>query len=174
MTLENYAQGRNNNFNFIRIIAAYSVLVTHSFALALGSGDAEPFRNALQMTMGSMAVDVFFVTSGFLVTASLLNRGSVIEFCYARALRILPALIVMLLLCVCVIGVLFTNRSAALYFLSHDTYLFFLKNSLLFLGVSYNLPGVFEEPPTKWPLMDRFGRCLSKSGCTLYWPSHGS
>lgn len=59
MKLSIYSQGRDNNFNLIRIVAALAVLVTHSFALAIGSGDAEPFRESLGMTMGSIAVDVF-------------------------------------------------------------------------------------------------------------------
>ena len=52
MKLSNYSQGRDNNFNLIRIVAAFAVLVTHSFALAIGTGDAEPFRGALGMTIG--------------------------------------------------------------------------------------------------------------------------
>ena len=70
MKLANYAHGRDNNFNLVRILAALAVLITHSFALASGTGDAEPFRERLGMTMGAIAVDVFFITSGFLVTAN--------------------------------------------------------------------------------------------------------
>ena len=54
MTLSNYTQGRDNNFNLLRIMAALAVLVTHSFALAIGTGAAEPFRDSLGMTMGSI------------------------------------------------------------------------------------------------------------------------
>lgn len=87
MRLSNFTQGKDNNFNLIRMIAALAVLVTHSFALAIGTQDAEPFRQSLGMTMGAIAVDVFFVTSGFLVTASLLTRQNTIEFIWARALE---------------------------------------------------------------------------------------
>lgn len=59
MRISDFTQGRNNNFNLIRVLAAYAVLVTHSFALAIGTPDAEPFRETLGMTMGSIAVDVF-------------------------------------------------------------------------------------------------------------------
>ena len=80
MKLSNFTQGgRDNNFNLIRVIAALAVLITHSFALAIGTGDAEPFQQTLGMTMGTIAVDIFFITSGFLVTASLLTRQSIIE-----------------------------------------------------------------------------------------------
>lgn len=42
MQLSNYSQGRDNNFNPIRIVAALAVLVTHSFALAIGTAATRP------------------------------------------------------------------------------------------------------------------------------------
>jgi peptidoglycan/LPS O-acetylase OafA/YrhL len=149
MKLSNFSQGRDNNFNLIRIVAALAVLITHSFALAIGSGDAEPFRESLGMTMGSIAVDVFFITSGFLVTSSLLNRQSAIEFIWARALRIFPALLVMLFLTVFVLGVFFTELPLSVYLSSANTYIYLTKCATLFMGVSYNLPGVFDGNPYK-------------------------
>jgi len=147
--LSNCAQGRDNNFNLIRIVAAFAVLVTHSFAFSIGTGDAEPFRAILGMTMGKIAVDVFFITSGFLVTASLFTRQSVIEFVWARVLRILPALVVMLLLTVFVLGAFFTSLPLSSYFLNKETYIYFIKCSTLFGKVAFNLPGVFENNPYK-------------------------
>jgi peptidoglycan/LPS O-acetylase OafA/YrhL len=149
MKLSNYSQGRDNNFNLIRIVAALAVLITHSFALAIGSGDAEPFRESLGMTMGSIAVDVFFITSGFLVTSSLLNRQSTIEFIWARILRIFPALLVMLLLTVFALGVFFTSLPLSTYLTSSSTYTYLAKCATLFMGVSYKLPGVFDSNPFK-------------------------
>jgi len=58
MKLSNFTQGRDNNFNLIRIAAAYEVLVTHSFALAIGTGDAERFGNTLGMTIESVKKSV--------------------------------------------------------------------------------------------------------------------
>ncbi|MEI6334978.1 MAG: acyltransferase [Methylococcaceae bacterium] len=147
MKLSNYSQGRDNNFNLIRIIAALAVLVTHSFALAIGTGDAEPFRGTLDMTMGSIAVDVFFITSGFLVTSSLLNRQSIIEFIWARALRIFPALLMMLFLTVFLLGVLFTTLPIPTYLSLSETYIYLAKCATLFMGVAHYLPGVFDSTP---------------------------
>ena len=149
MKLSSYSQGRDNNFNLIRIIAALAVLVTHSFAVAIGSGDAEPFRGSLGMTMGSIAVDVFFITSGFLVTSSLLNRQSTIEFVWARVLRIFPALLAMLLLTVFALGVFLTSLPISAYFSLPMTYIYLAKNATLLMGVAYNLPGVFDSNPYK-------------------------
>ncbi len=149
MRLSSYSQGRDNNFNLIRIIAALAVLVTHSYAVAIGTGDAEPFRSTLGMTLGTVAVDVFFLTSGFLVTSSLLTRQSAIDFIWARALRIFPALLVMLLLTVFVLGLAFTSLPVHDYLSSVMTYSYFAKCATLLFGVAYELPGVFSSNPYK-------------------------
>ena len=70
-----YAGGRDNNFNLIRFLAASAVLLSHSFALAVGRSSAEPLRALLGTTLGQIAVDVFFLTSGFLVMASLISAS---------------------------------------------------------------------------------------------------
>jgi peptidoglycan/LPS O-acetylase OafA/YrhL len=147
MKLSDVSQSRDNNFNLIRIVAALAVLVTHSFAISTGARESEPFLVSLGMTMGSVAVDVFFITSGFLVTSSLLNRQSTIEFVWARVLRIYPALIVMLGLTVFVIGPLFTVLPLTSYFLDFRTSGYLLKCAFLVSGVVFRLPGVFENNP---------------------------
>ncbi|WP_051048932.1 acyltransferase [Ideonella sp. B508-1] len=147
MKLTDLIQGRDNNFNLIRIAAAYAVLVTHSFALALGTGDAEPLRQTLGMTLGSIAVDVFFLTSGFLVTASLLTKQDSLEFTVARVLRIFPGLLVMLLFSVFVIGLSFTTLSWRDYLTNAQTYKYFAKCLTLVRGVAFELPGVFHGNP---------------------------
>jgi peptidoglycan/LPS O-acetylase OafA/YrhL len=144
MKLSSLVEGRDNNFNLIRILAASGVLVTHSFALAIGTPDAEPLRQSLGITFGVIAVDVFFVASGFLVTGSLLSRKSVIQFLWARALRIYPALMVMVLLTVFGIGLYFTTNTPVEYLLDRETLRYIAKNATLLVGVGYTLPGVFE------------------------------
>lgn len=42
MQLSNYSQGRDNNFNRLRIVAAFTVLATHSSALAIGAAATSP------------------------------------------------------------------------------------------------------------------------------------
>lgn len=147
MKLSEFSKDRNNNFNLIRIAAAYAVLITHSFAIVMGTGDAEPLRDLLGVTLGSIAVDIFFITSGFLVTASLLARQSTIEFIWARILRIYPALFVMLFLTVFGMGLFFTTVPWEVYLSSVETYKYFIKCLFLFAGIEYWLPGVFEGNP---------------------------
>jgi peptidoglycan/LPS O-acetylase OafA/YrhL len=78
--LSSYANSRDNNFNLVRFIAATLVLFSHSFAIAYGSTDAEPLSNIVGMTRGNVAVDVFFVTSGFLITISCFARNNLLVF----------------------------------------------------------------------------------------------
>jgi len=147
MKLSELAHGRDNNFNIIRIVAAFAVLVSHAFRLANLS--SEPFENGTGISLGTMAVDVFFITSGFLVTASLLTRKSTLEYLCARALRIFPALLVMVASTAFGLGLYFTAVPVSSYLSSSETYWYIFKNSTLITGVYYFLPGVFEHNPFK-------------------------
>ena len=149
MRLSAYATGRDNNFNLLRCVAAFAVLYSHSYALALGGRGHEPWQHRIACTPGDVAVDVFFVTSGFLVTASLLRLGDIAAYARARALRIFPALIVMSLLLTCVLGPLFTARALADYFGDGRTWEFLAKNATTLFGAKFNLPGVFEHNPLR-------------------------
>lgn len=147
--LSTYANSRNNNFNLIRFVAASLVLFSHSFALSLGSGDFEPLRASIGMTWGTIAVDIFFVTSGFLITSSYFSRNNFLAFVWARILRIYPALIVAIIFCVFIVGTWFTANNAQEYLLNTQTQKYFIKNVVLFFGVEYKLPGVFFDVPYK-------------------------
>jgi peptidoglycan/LPS O-acetylase OafA/YrhL len=146
MKLSDLAGGRDNNFNLLRIVAAALVIVSHSFALVLGP-DAEPLRSRLGTTPGSIGVEIFFVTSGFLVTSSLLTRKDAGEFLWARILRIYPALLVMVVLTVFGLGLFFTTLSSADYFSARETWRYLVKNATLLADVTYTLPGVYDGLP---------------------------
>lgn len=140
-----YAQGRDNNFNLIRIIAALSVLVAHSWPLALGPR-ADPLFDLIGLGLGEIAVDIFFLASGFLVGASLWKRGNLADFLVSRALRIYPALLVVVLAAL-VLGLAMTSLRWSDYLLHGETWRFFWKNALALFGDSDRLPGVFTANP---------------------------
>lgn len=144
MRLSEVAQGKNNNFNLIRIIAALAVLAGHSFALL---GQAEPLGKLLGMSLGSIAVDIFFITSGFLVAGSLLARQSMLDYVLARLLRIFPALWLMLLLTVFVLGAWLSTLPLADYYRHPGIYVYLIKCASLVTGIAYYLPGVFDANP---------------------------
>lgn len=146
MKLSDRSQSRDNNFNLIRMVAACSVLVSHSFALT-GSGE-DPVKRLIGMvTLGDLAVDLFFVASGFLVTASLLKRQNGVDFVWARFLRIYPAYWLMLLMMAFVLGPLFTTLPPSDYFAQSSIYVRLAKAATVFIHTASTLPGVFTTNP---------------------------
>ncbi|MFA9275950.1 MAG: acyltransferase family protein [Candidatus Aquirickettsiella gammari] len=141
-TLGELAVGKDNNFNLLRLLAAFAVLISHSFAML---GQPEPFAASVGKNLGAMAVDVFFVTSGFLVCASLMRSRNALDYLRARVFRIFPALWVMLVFSVFVLGAGFSQLDFASYLHEAQTWRYFLKNALLMGGVEFYLPGLFEQ-----------------------------
>jgi peptidoglycan/LPS O-acetylase OafA/YrhL len=150
--LDQFAGSRDNNFNLLRLIAAFMVLYSHCFALSTGLSSDEPLRQEYGVTFGSIAVDIFFVTSGFLVTASLATKQYLWRFVRARALRIYPGLFVAVTITVFVLGPLFTTLPVANYLANQDTILHYLKNTTLVSGVVFTLPGMFESNPLRYAI----------------------
>ncbi len=145
-TLSEYAEGRDNNFNLIRFIAAAMVLFSHSYPLTGNNAD-EPLAFC-GLTMGAVAVQVFFLTSGYLVTNSLLRSKRILDFAVARALRIFPGLFVANLFAVFVIGAFYTTFSVKTYLETQSIYIYLWRNTKLFFSsIQYKLPGVFAHTP---------------------------
>ncbi len=146
--LSTFTHGRDNNFNLIRFIAASLVILSHSYPLT--GSTHEPLGALAGFTFGHFAVDIFFITSGFLVTASLLKRSHLRSFIQSRVVRIYPGLIVAVAFCTYVIGPFFTTLPLGEYFKSPTTHNFFIYDSLLVVKpIQYALPGVFEYLPVK-------------------------
>jgi peptidoglycan/LPS O-acetylase OafA/YrhL len=143
---------KNNNFTLLRLLAAFSVLYGHSYALSIGvSGLEDPISSILITYWGeslpSLAVDLFFVTSGFLVTASYCQRNNLQVFVESRLLRIFPALIIAVILCVFVVGPISTATSLSDYFSSPSTWSYLKHNIILLDGIQFDLPSVFMSNP---------------------------
>ena len=139
-------EGRRNNYDALRLLAAFSVLFGHSFAL---TGRPRPEAEALgpflgfHQTFDGVGVSIFFFISGLLVTASYVRRASVFHFLEARILRIYPAIIVNISITVFVLGAAVTSLGLSDYFADPQTWNFLLTNWRLG-SVEYHLPGVFS------------------------------
>jgi peptidoglycan/LPS O-acetylase OafA/YrhL len=147
--LSDYAVGRNNNFTLLRLSAAMTVLFAHSVAVLGLPPEREFFFNRLGFSLGEMGLDMLFVTSGFLVTASLISRQDLIAYLWARILRVYPGMWVMLVLTVFILAPALTTLPLADYFASPKTWDYFRKCATLIGGVRYSLPGVFETVPLR-------------------------
>jgi peptidoglycan/LPS O-acetylase OafA/YrhL len=86
---------RANNFDFLRLSLAVLVIYSHSYPLGAGSEVNEPLRRCThgQVTFGAVAVDLFFIMSGYLIAASAERSNSFFDFLKKRVSRIYPAFI---------------------------------------------------------------------------------
>ena len=144
-TVANGLERRKDNFLLLRIIAALMVIYGHSFPLFPGSGEQEIFvASHWGVYSGDIAVDIFFVVSGFMVSGSYIRRAGLFQFMKARVLRIVPALLVCLLISAYVIGPLVTTLNLRDYLSSSDTLEYVWKNMQFSSDMQFTLPGVFE------------------------------
>lgn len=154
MSNDNLARAfaRPNNFDFLRLVAATMVLFGHSFNLVRGPnvpGDPLstlispflPWNEAIQ----DIAVNAFFVISGFLVASSFQRSEKLWSFVKARILRIFPACIVCSIVTVMAMYMV-SSTSFEKYATSSETFRFLYLNAFI-IDIQYNLPGVFEENP---------------------------
>jgi peptidoglycan/LPS O-acetylase OafA/YrhL len=125
------------NFDLMRLVAALLVVVSHTFPL---SGQPA-FRIWGVEDLGALGVSIFFVISGYLVSASYLRDPK--TYLIKRVLRIEPGLIAALVVTVLALSFV-TTAPAAQYWPAAGLYV--LKNAVLYLP-SYQLPGVFETVP---------------------------
>ncbi|MEO1670936.1 MAG: acyltransferase [Cyanobacteria bacterium J06631_2] len=130
---------RKNNFDLIRLLAALVVVAAHT-------ADVSQYAafEFLSATFSSgLAVDVFFIISGFLIFRSFKNSSSLVSYFQKRARRILPAYVAVIL--ISAVGLSFVSSlSFAKYFnLEFIKYIFFNLITLNFLQPT--LPGVFEN-----------------------------
>lgn len=129
-------QKMGNNFNLLRLFAAFLVLYGHGHDL-----NRAPLDTVLTHGFG---VYIFFAISGYLIAASWTNDPHLIRYFWRRGLRIFPGLIVVTLLTVFILGPLLSQQTAAEYFSHSGTYQY-LKNILLY--IHFELPGVFVDNP---------------------------
>lgn len=82
-----------NNFDFLRLALSVLVIYSHSYPLGTGSEVAEPLNRWThgQVTFGAIAVDLFFIMSGYLITASAVRSHGLGDFFVKRVRRIYPA-----------------------------------------------------------------------------------
>lgn len=131
-----------NGFDCLRLIAAALVVVHHARVL----NGAAPWMIGWGPDPGALGVGIFFVISGYLVTASLRRTPGVGVFLAKRVLRIAPGLLAALLLTALVLGPLVSDLPVADYFGDAAPLLYVLKNLSLY-AVTYDLPGVFADAP---------------------------
>lgn len=134
-----------NSFTALRWLLAASVMVSHAWDITSFGRGLDPSVALLSFPISRLAVFLFFTLSGFLVAGSLFKRG-VGAFLWARALRLLPGLWVMLLVVPLLLWAGFSAMRFAAFFGDPETQRFVWRNALL-LGRAYTLPELFPQHP---------------------------
>jgi peptidoglycan/LPS O-acetylase OafA/YrhL len=127
-----------SNFDLLRLFAALLVFWFHTDAML---GVPAPMLFSW-VAPGALGVFIFFVISGYLVGQSWERDPDALRFLARRALRIFPALVVLVLVTALVLGPAMTTLSPGEYF-RHTLFRQYLANAILL--PRYALPGVFEH-----------------------------
>lgn len=128
---------RTNNFDALRLLAAGMVVLGHSFILV----GVTP-HVLLTYIVSTTGVMIFFAISGYLITKSWMNDPSILRFTWRRVRRIFPALVLVVLVSIFVIGAALTPLGLREY-LTHPQTTRYFGNAVLY--ISYALPLVFAN-----------------------------
>lgn len=149
-TLADGLRKRQDNFLLLRVLAAAAVIYGHSYAMVAHRGPPEVFIwMDWGVYSGTIAVDMFFLTSGFLIAGSFLRRRNVLEFAWARALRVLPAYALCVFACAFVVGALYTSLPLRDYLKNPATRGYAWINMHFNTNMVWDLPGVFTDNPRR-------------------------
>ena len=138
---------RKNNFDFLRLIFASFVIITHSYPLSgIKECDCLCQISNGQVGFSYIGVKGFFVISGYLIFQSLQRSDNFIDYFWKRVLRLYPALFIVLLLTIILTPFVYHGDIPFYYNKSLLTY---LPNNLSLYRIQYVIDGVFEKNPYK-------------------------
>jgi peptidoglycan/LPS O-acetylase OafA/YrhL len=100
-------------FDAIRLLAAWAVVFSHSYPIARGPETADPLIAVIgdRLGFGDYAVQVFFILSGFLLSASLSTNLDPLRYLANRLFRIVPGFCFAIVASVLVIAPFLTSQS---------------------------------------------------------------
>lgn len=132
---------RKNNFDLLRLALAFSVCLSH-----LGEVSSMQAFHPLEWYFYSgVAVDCFFVVSGFLIFRSYQNSSGVLSYMNKRIRRIYPAYLTVVLMSACFLPLL-ADATRQLYL--SPTWFRYLLSNLGFLNfLQSSLPTLFMANP---------------------------
>ena len=134
---------RQNNFNLLRLLLALLVMVSHAPELQDGDRGRELLTNVFHtLSFGELAVDGFFLLSGYLIVQSWQAAPQAAVFLRKRMLRIYPGFIVASLVCVYLVAPLGAEPGA--YFRDLATAKVLLALPVLHAPI---IPPVFDGLP---------------------------
>ena len=131
---------RENNFNIIRLLAAFMVISGHMGHI-MGTG-----RPVLMgQEVHTLGVKIFFLIGGYLITKSYESDHSIVKYAIKRFFRIWPPLVVSVLITALFIAPFFSTYSISDYYKDPLLVYHCVRNIMLY--PIFALPGVYTNNP---------------------------
>ena len=127
--------------NYIKFLAAVLVIFSHAFSISQNKYDYLASYTKGYVNFGGLAVAILFAISGFYIMKSLDKKGSK-GFIKKRVLRLIPSLFIVVVSCILILGLFFSDISVITYITDINTYKYLLN--IIFIPI-HNLPGVFKH-----------------------------
>jgi peptidoglycan/LPS O-acetylase OafA/YrhL len=128
-----------NNFDFLRVVFAFTVAFAHLIELS----DLEILKPFKVFFNTRLAIDGFFIVSGFLIAKSYENSTTIKDYIIRRAKRIIPAYAVVILVSAFFLSAISTY-SLSEYFSNIQFWKYLTANLSFQNYLEPCLPGVFE------------------------------
>lgn len=128
-----------NNFDFLRVVFAFTVAFAHLIELS----DLEILKPFKVFFNTRLAIDGFFIVSGFLIAKSYENSTTIKDYIIRRAKRIIPAYAVVVLISALFLSAISTY-SLSEYFSNIQFWKYLTANLSFQNYLEPCLPGVFE------------------------------
>ncbi|HED16480.1 MAG TPA: acyltransferase [Gammaproteobacteria bacterium] len=129
----------SNNFDFLRLLFSVIVAIVHTSTLT-GLGSLTEIN---RYASSEVAVDSFFIISGFLIFMSYESSSSIKSYTSKRVRRIFPGYITVILFCS--IFFYFISSKEFLEYFNIETLKYIFFNVLTLNFIQPSLPGVFEN-----------------------------
>ena len=130
---------RKNNFDLIRLLAAIVVVIAHTASRS----QYDAFLTLETIFDPRVAVDSFFIISGFLIFRSFERSSSLKSYFQKRAKRILPAYVAVIF--ICAVGLFFVSSVGFKEYFNVEFFKYIFFNLITLNFVQSTLPGVFEN-----------------------------
>jgi len=136
--------------NLMRVCLAMLVLFSHSFTLG-GFGKEPHIESTLvELTLGSLAVAVFFGFSGYMITSASFKK-SLVAFAIHRIARIVPGylsvLLITSLILTPILEFIVGDFSLSSYYTSQHPYFYVFRNAIFPSYLTPGITGLFLETP---------------------------
>ena len=139
---------KENSFDFLRLLFAYFVIITHSYPLSgLAEQDILSHITNNQTALSHIGVSGFFIISGFMIYPSLIRSKTILEYVFKRIIRIYPAYLILITLTLLIFGPMLTSLNYFDFIKNPITINYFKLNVNLLSPIQFILPDVFTDNP---------------------------